>query len=124
MIVEVNTRIIEPDIIVCEIQGRLSLGNTLMSLENMIRKTIENGAKKLIFDLTKLDFIDSAGIGLLLSSSGLIEQKGGRVLIAGAHGNVAHTLEIVHLERIVSFYPDVDSAALNLGLASGQAAST
>ena len=124
MIVEVNTRIIEPDIVVCEIQGRLSLGNSLMSLENLIRKTIENGVRKLIFDLSKLNFIDSAGIGLLLSSSGLIEQKGGRALIAGAHDNVAHTFEIVHLERIVSFQPDVESAVLNLGLASGRAAAS
>ena len=65
-----------------------------------------------------------AGIGLLLSSSGLIEQKGGRALIAGAHDNVAHTFEIVHLERIVSFHPDVESAVLNLGLASGRAAAS
>jgi anti-sigma B factor antagonist len=122
MIVEVNVRIIEPDITVCEIEGRLSLGNSLMSLENLIRKTIQNGARKLILDLSKLNFIDSAGIGLLLSSSGLMEQNGGRMLIAGAQGNVAHTFQIVHLERVVSFHPDLNSAVLSFG-SSGEAAS-
>ena len=122
MIVEVNTRTIEPDITVCEIQGRLSLGNSLMSLENLLRKSIGAGTKKLILDLSALNFIDSAGIGLLLSCSGLIEQQGGRMLISGVQGNVAHTLEIVHLDRVISFYPDVGSAALNFGTAKGGAA--
>ena len=124
MILEANTRTIEPDIILCEVRGRLSLGNSLMSLENSIRKAIQGGARKLIFDLSKLSSIDSAGIGFLLSSSGLIEQNGGRMLISGAQGNVAHTFEIVHLDRVVSLLPDVDSAILNFGAASGQAAST
>ena len=122
MILEVKTRTIEPDITICEIHGRLSLGNSLMSLENLIRKTIDEGAKKLILDLAKLEFIDSAGIGLLLSCSGLMEQKGGRMLISGAHGNVAHTFEIVHLDRVVSFYPDIASAVVHFGAVKGEAA--
>lgn len=122
MIVEVNTRTVGPDITVCQISGRLSLGNSLISLENLIRKTIDAGAKKLILDLGKLNFIDSAGIGLLLSCSGLIEQKGGRMLISGAQGNVAHTLEIVHLDRVIPSYPDVGSATLHFGNGKGEAA--
>jgi anti-sigma B factor antagonist len=122
MILEANTRMIEPDIILCDVRGRLSLGNSLMLLENSIRKAIQGGARKIIFDLSKLSSIDSAGIGFLLSSSGLIEQNGGRMLISGAQGNVAHTFEIVHLDRVVSLLPDVDSAILNFGSASGQAA--
>ena len=122
MIVEVSTRTVEPDITVCEIQGRLSLGNSLMSIENMIRKTIESGAKKLILDLDKLNFIDSAGIGVLLSCSGLIQQKGGQMLISGTQGSVAHTFEIVHLDRVISSYPDVGSASLHFGNVKGEAA--
>ena len=69
MITQATSRQVEPDITVVTITGRLNLGNTLMSLENDLRKQIQNGARKIAFDLTGLDYIDSAGIGMLVGIS-------------------------------------------------------
>src|SRR5579864_4838723 len=82
MITESKTRQVEPDITVVEISGRLSLGNALMGIENLINRLIEQGARKLAVDVTGLNAIDSSGVGLLVSCSGQMERNGGRLRIA------------------------------------------
>ena len=96
MITETKTRKVEPDLTVFEISGRLNLGNSLITVENAIRRLIDDGARKLAVDLSGLNAIDSSGIGMLVSVCGHIEQKGGRLRVAGAQGAVSKALAVVH----------------------------
>ena len=114
MITQATSRQVEPDITVIAIAGRLNLGNTLMSLENDIRKQIQNGAKKIVFDLTNLEYIDSAGIGMLVGISGQAGQSGGQVRVAGAKGGVAQAFHVVHMERIMPLDGDIDESTRHL----------
>ena len=118
MITETSTRVVEPDITVVSIAGRLSLGNTLGSLEASIKRLAEEGSRRVVIDLTGLNFIDSAGIGMLIGCTGQMEQCGGRFRIAGAHGTVARAFDIVHMNRIAALDPDVESACRNIAAAS------
>ncbi len=110
MITESKTRSVEPGITVVEISGRLTLGNSLQSLETSVRRLIEDGSRKLIFDLAGLDSVDSAGLGMLIGANGLMEQSGGKVRISGAHGSVAKILGVVHLDRLMALDPDCATA--------------
>ncbi len=121
MITETKTRQVEPGIIIFEISGRLSLGNSLLSVENSIKRLIDEGARKLVFDLTGLNAIDSSGIGLLVTSAGHMEQCGGSVRVACAHGTVGKALELVHLNRIAPLDADVESACRLLAADSASA---
>ncbi len=108
---ETQIKTIEPDITVLPIKGRLNIGTNLTFLEIEIKKLIEGGAKKLILDLSELSYIDSAGIGMLMNMWGQSNRIGGKMAVAGAKGAVAESFSIVHLDRVVSVHPDVDSAA-------------
>lgn len=110
MITETELRRIEPDITIFGISGRLSLGNSLITVENSIRRLVEEGARKIVVDLSRLTAIDSSGIGLLVTCSGQMEQNGGRVRIAGAQGAVAKSLRMVHVDRIAALDEDVESS--------------
>ena len=114
MITQTRTRHIDPDVTVFEISGRLSLGNTLMTVETAITRLIEEGARKLVVDVSNLSAIDSSGIGMLVTVSGHIEQRGGKMRIAGAQGMVAKVLELVHVERLAPIDHDLDSATRRL----------
>jgi anti-sigma B factor antagonist len=109
-----NTRLIEPATTVVEITGRLHLGNSLSYAETSIKRLIADGSRKLVIDLTGLDFIDSAGVGMLISCSGEMEQAGGVLRVAGAHGPIAKTFEVVHMGRIVGLDPDVETSCRSL----------
>ena len=111
MTTETKSRQIEPDISVIEISGRLGLGNTLLSIEAAIRKLIDNGVRKIIVDIAGLNYIDSAGIGMLVSCHGHMGHQGGRLRIAGAQGLVRESFDIVHIGLIVPLDPDAIVAA-------------
>jgi anti-sigma B factor antagonist len=110
-----NVRHVEPDLTVVELTGHLNLGNELMTLEAAVKRIISEGARKLVIDVTRLDYIDSAGIGMLVGCNGQIERAGGKMRVAGAQGAVARTFEVVHMDRITSLDPDVDASCRNLG---------
>ena len=115
-----QTRNVEPGITVVEISGQLDLSNNLLAIESLIAKLMEEGVRKLVVDLTGITYIDSAGIGVLISFSRQMDGAGGRMRIAGAQGSVAKVLDTVHIERIVQIYPDVASACA--GFPAGEAA--
>jgi anti-sigma B factor antagonist len=107
-------RQVEPNVTVVELTGHLNLGNELMSLENAVKRLIDDGARKLVFDVTRLDYIDSAGIGMLVGCNGQMDRAGGKMRVAGAHATVAKAFEVVHMDRITSLDADVDAALKNL----------
>lgn len=121
MITETKTERIEPDITVVAILGKLNLGNSLMTVENSIRRLVEEGARKLVIDLAGLSAIDSSGIGMMVSCCGHIENRGGRMRVAGAHGAVLKSLELVHLGRLTPLDSDVDTACLHLRTGAARA---
>ena len=104
----------EPDLTVVELTGHLNLGNELMGVEHAVKRLIEEGARKLVIDVTKLDYIDSAGIGMLVACNGQMDRAGGKMRVAGAQGTVARAFEVVHMDRITSLDADVDAAVTNL----------
>jgi anti-sigma B factor antagonist len=109
-----KTRKVEPDLTVVELSGHLNLGNELMSAENALKRLIDEGARKLVIDVSKLEYIDSAGIGMLVACNGQMDRAGGQMRVAGAQGTVAKSFEVVHMDRITSLDADVDAALSNL----------
>jgi anti-sigma B factor antagonist len=107
-------RQVEPDVTVVELTGHLNLGNELMSLEAAVKRVIQEGARKLVIDVTRLEYIDSAGIGMLVGCNGQMDRAGGKMRVAGAQGAVSKSFEVVHMDRIMSLDADADSALRNL----------
>ncbi|WP_281745633.1 STAS domain-containing protein [Thermanaerovibrio acidaminovorans] len=64
---------------------------------------IANGVVKFQFDLTDLNYIDSAGLGLLISIQKRVIPLGGRVTVTGAQGLVLEIFELTRLDRV--FFP-------------------
>jgi anti-sigma B factor antagonist len=114
-------RQVEPDVTVVELTGHLNLGNELMGLEASVKKVILEGVRKLVIDVTRLEYIDSAGIGMLVACNGQMDRAGGKMRVAGAHGPVSRAFEVVHMDRIMSLDADADAALGNLSAGSAGA---
>lgn len=109
------------DVTVLTMSGRLHLGNSLTYAENAINRLIDAGTSKMVIDLAGLNYIDSAGLGMLIYCGGRMEQSGGRVRIAGATGSVARVFEIANAGRILQFDDDLATACSNLSAESAGA---
>ena len=110
MIVDIVAYEISPGITAISFRGRLVLGNQLTDVEHVIRETIKQGSRKLVLDFSGLNFMDSAGIGVLAMCVAIMEREGGKLVVAGATGHVEQLLELTHLNRLVGMYPDAASA--------------
>jgi anti-sigma B factor antagonist len=110
MVVEMVSRELSPGITAISFKGRLMLGNQLTDIEQAIKERIRQGSTKLVLDFGGLEFIDSAGIGVLAVCGGSAERAGGRLTVAGATDHVRESLMLTHLDRVVGMYPDVASA--------------
>ncbi|MGA2215994.1 MAG: STAS domain-containing protein [Bryobacteraceae bacterium] len=102
------------DVTVVELSGRLHLGNSLTYAENAISRLIEGGTRKLVIDLTQLDYMDSSGLGMLIFSGGRMQESGGRLRVAGAKGTVARVFQIAHADQVLQFDVDLETACRNL----------
>src|SRR6266511_1951941 len=105
MIFELSTRTVQPDVMAIELAGRMASGNLLMKAEEDIKRLLATEPSKVIFDLTRLEYIDSAAIGVLVMAVGLISKRyGGQVRLAGANERVSRILQITHLDRVLSMH--------------------
>jgi anti-anti-sigma factor len=114
MVVQYNIRHQEPDLTIMDFSGQLTLGNAVKGVEYAIKDLIEQGSRKLVLDLAKLHFLDSAGLGLLAVCAGAMDKAGGKIIIAGAHGKVEEVLLLTSLNRIIDIYPDLAAACAAL----------
>ena len=105
-----KTRTVEPGITIVELAGRLNVGKNLSAVEKALLELIGAGSRKLILDLSKLDYIDSAGIGALTGCRNKMVESGGQIRIAGAHGTTARTFAVIQMNRIMPVDPDVAAA--------------
>jgi len=110
MILKLTRKLVGADITVLVLEGRLTLGQGSLQLEDLIRGLAEEGIRKVVLDLGGLTYMDSAGMGAIAKSAVTLVQVGGTLRLAGAGERVASALSITQLDRIVSLFPDLDSA--------------
>ncbi len=69
-----------------------------------------NGRTDLVIDLGNLEFVDSAGLGVLVGIYRRVKKCGRRVAVAGAQPYVSRVMKIIKLDQVFESYPDVPSA--------------
>jgi anti-anti-sigma factor len=84
--------------------------NGLIAISNQVISAIESGSNKLIFDLSQLGYITSAGIGGLLGFRDKCNKKGGTICIVGANQNIIDTLKLAGIIKLFKMYETVDDA--------------
>jgi anti-sigma B factor antagonist len=71
----------------------------------------EEKPKRLVVDLSKVPYIDSSGIAVLIGAMQSLEHEGGVFLLAGAQEGVRMIFESAKLDQYFRLFPDVASAA-------------
>ena len=110
MVVDMVIHDLSPGITAISFTGCLVAGNWLTDVELAIREKIKQGCRKLVLDFSGLTSMDSAGIGLLAMWIAVMQHEGGKLVVAGATGQVEQALERTHLNRYVGMYADIASA--------------
>ena len=110
----VEKRLVDSDVAVLSLAGRLSLGRDCQRVEWQVDDLLREGKLSVIFDLSGLSFIDSAGVGMVMMCFGKLKKSGGTLLVAGAQGYVEDTLKMTRVNEVLQLFPSVEAAAASL----------
>lgn len=99
----------EPEVQVLECSGRLTMV-TARHLREAVEEALEAGPPRLVLDLGQVGFVDSSGLGVLISALKKARQGGGDLRIAGAAAQVRTVLTLTNLDRVLRPYEDVAEA--------------
>ncbi|HNR88127.1 MAG TPA: STAS domain-containing protein [Spirochaetota bacterium] len=73
---------------------------------------VDGGAVKILLDMTGLEYIDSMGIGTVISSAKLVRKKRGDVVMIGVTPDLDKIFRVVNLHRVIKMF-DTEDEALN-----------
>jgi anti-sigma B factor antagonist len=101
----------EPDIVVLEMMGKITMGNDCRQVEWTTKKLVDESRKKIIFDLSGITHLDSTGIGIIVAVAGQMRKAGGELRVAGANQHVEQILKMTAVDHIVGIHPTAGAAA-------------
>ena len=114
MLLQIERQNAGPGTMVLKLSGRVTLGRSSQELEWEIDKLITEGTKHVILDVSQVDRIDSAGLGILALASGKARAGGGDLRVAGPQGFVDQVIKMTKLESVFSVFPNVEAATEGL----------
>ena len=100
------------DVTVLDMNGKITIGEGSVALRTAIRRLLEERKKKILLNLAGVGYIDSSGIGELVSSYTAIEKEAGQLKLLNLTQKIKDLLTITKLLTVFDVYDD-ESEALN-----------
>lgn len=106
---KIKTRIVN-DIQILDCSGQITLGEGTMSVRNAVRAAVQGGAKKIILNLGDISYIDSAGVGELVSTFTSTINAGGQLKLLHLTKKIRELLTITKLLTVFQVFDDEKAA--------------
>jgi anti-sigma B factor antagonist len=100
----------EARIAVITISGRLVFGREAERLESVVSDLLKNGQTRFVFDISTLEYVDSSGIGTIVSCLTQIKQAGADLRVAGASPRIKRLFTMTGVDKLLTLYPSVAEA--------------
>jgi anti-sigma B factor antagonist len=118
---DIQTRQIE-DIIILAVTGRITLGEGNVMLRDVVRDLADKGTRRVILNLSEVNYIDSSGVGELVKTHTTIQNKGGKLKLSSLNKRVHDLLEMTRLSAVFDIHNDEASAIESFNKGTPQAA--
>ena len=92
------------DVTVLDMSGKITIGEGSVSLRTAIRRLLEEGKKRILLNLAGVSYIDSSGIGELVSSYTAINKEGGQLKLLNLTQKLRDLLTITKLLTVFDVY--------------------
>ena len=109
MSMKVSTRQVD-GITILDLSGRITLGEGSVQLRDSIRDLLAKGSKLILLNLADVNYIDSSGIGELVSAYTTVRNQGGELKLLNLTKKVHDLLQITKLYTVFDVKDDEASA--------------
>jgi anti-sigma B factor antagonist len=98
------------DVTVMDVAGRITLGEGSSTLRDALRGLVGKNQKKILLNLGEVSYIDSSGIGELVSGFTTVTNSGGNLKLLNLNKRVKDLLQITKLYTVFDVHEDEASA--------------
>jgi anti-sigma B factor antagonist len=103
------------DVTVMDLSGRITLGEGSTMLRDNIRDLLGRGQKKILLNLGDVTYIDSSGIGELVSGFTTVTNQGGQLKLLNLTKKVHDLLQITKLYTVFEVHNEEAAAVKSFG---------
>jgi len=98
------------EVVILELSGKIIGGPDATNLNDKLHDLVEKGTKKVVADLAQVNWMNSSGLGILISALTTTRNAGGELKIAAATEKIQKLLTITKLTNVFTLYTTVDEA--------------
>lgn len=98
------------DVTILDLSGKITIGEGSVQLREAVRKLLEEGKKKILLNLGNVTYVDSSGIGELVSSYTTTSNHGGQLKLLNLTKKIRDLLMITKLLTVFETFDDEASA--------------
>jgi anti-sigma B factor antagonist len=100
------------DVTILDLEGKITIGEGNVALRGAVRRLVQEGKKKVLLNLSGVSYMDSSGIGELVSSHTTIGREKGQLKMLGLGEKIRELLVITKLLTVFETY-NSEPEALN-----------
>lgn len=101
---------VQDGIVILEPKGKIMGGPDASLLNDKLHEYIEADQKSIVIDLAKVDWMNSTGLGILISSYTTLRNNGGHLKLANVTDKIRSLLTITKLVTVFEAFDDIESA--------------
>ena len=102
------------DVVILDLGGRITIGEGAVMLRNQIQKLLDAGDAKFLLNLADVDYIDSSGLGELVTSFTTVRNKNGQLKLLNLTRRVRDLLQITKLLTVFDTFDNETEAMKTL----------
>jgi anti-sigma B factor antagonist len=94
------------DVVILDISGRITLGEGTITLRASLQKLLNRGERKFVMNLEHVDYIDSAGLGELITGFTTVRAQGGQLKLL----KLTHRIhDLLQITKLLTVFDSFDS---------------
>ena len=106
---EIAERLVD-DVTVLSLSGEITVDDGDIKFGKYIDELVKNGRTKIVVDLSKVTYIDSAGVGMMVAELKRVKQSGGAMKLAQLTARSHHLLALMKLKLVFDIFDDEQAA--------------
>jgi len=111
---EIHTRTIG-DVHVLDISGKITLGEATRTIRHTVSDLLVNGGRKIVLNLTDVNYIDSSGVGELVRTHTTVTREGKQLKLLNLTKKIREILVITRLLTVFQVYESEQAALASFG---------
>jgi anti-sigma B factor antagonist len=103
------------DVTIVDLSGRIALGDESAALRDLIAGLLADNRKKILLNMADVSYIDSSGLGVLVSAFATVKRAGGELKLLKLSEKVSDLMEITRLYTVFDIEDDEAKAVAAFG---------